>query len=70
MRDKRPLLASSEVGRDEDSAQSLQRKLEALSLEVEAFKATVEKLLKMSQSLTEREHYDAKNIAAKQVILD
>lgn len=67
VRDKRPLLASAEVGKDEDSAQSLQRKLEALNLEVEAFRATVERLSKMSQNLVDRKHYDAANVAAKQV---
>lgn len=60
-------MASGEVGKDEDSAKSLQKKLEGLGLEVEAFKATKEKLSKMAQSLVDRQHYDAENISSKQV---
>lgn len=67
MQEKRPIVTSVEIGRDEDSAQSLQRKLEGISLEVEAFKATIEKLTKMAVNLIERQHYDAENIAKKQV---
>lgn len=67
MQDKRRLLTSREIGKDEDSNQSLQKKLEALHLEVEAFKAHVERLAEMSKSLVERQHYDASNVEIKQV---
>ncbi|VEN48181.1 unnamed protein product [Callosobruchus maculatus] len=68
--DKRPFLATKEVGKDEDSAQSLQRKLEALSIEVKSFQPTIQKLGKMADSLVAREHFDANNIAATKVELD
>lgn len=60
-------MISREIGKDEDSTQSLQKKLDALNLEIQAFKANVEKLNKMSQSLVERQHYDASNVEVKQV---
>ncbi|XP_023018167.2 spectrin beta chain, non-erythrocytic 5 kst isoform X2 [Leptinotarsa decemlineata] len=62
--EKRPFLASKEVGKDEDTAQSLQRKLEALSMEVKTFQPTIQKLSKMADSLIERDHFDSENIAA------
>nr|XP_022910961.1 spectrin beta chain, non-erythrocytic 5 isoform X3 [Onthophagus taurus] len=64
--DKRPLLSSSEVGRDEDSTQTLQRKLEALSLEIDAYKPNINRLSSMSKSLLDRNHFDAKNIIEQQ----
>lgn len=67
IQDKRHLLISREIGKDEDSTQSLQKKLDALHLEIEAFKANMERLAKMAQSLVERQHYDAANVESKQV---
>lgn len=67
--DKRPFLATKEVGKDEDSAHFLQRKLEALALEVKTFQPTVTKLKDTANSLIAREHFDAANIAARQVIV-
>lgn len=68
MQDKRPLLASAEVGGDEDSAQSLQKKLEALACETKAFQETIDRLSKTSKDLIDRQHFDASNIAKKQVL--
>ncbi|KAJ8962237.1 hypothetical protein NQ318_018209 [Aromia moschata] len=68
--DKRPFLATKEVGKDEDTAQSLQRKLEALSLEVKTFQPTIVRLGKMADDLIEREHFDSNNIATTKVELD
>jgi len=67
IKEKRPFLATREVGKDEDSAQSLQRKLEALSLEIKSFKATVDKLTQAADKLIEREHFDSVNIELKKV---
>lgn len=66
--EKKPVLVSSEVGRDEDSTQTFQRKLEALKVEIESFAKTAEKLNATAISLIDRQHYDSDNIAAKQVI--
>jgi spectrin beta len=70
MREKRPLLATKEVGKDEDSAESLKRKLEAVTLEVKAFEMTISKLAQTANELIERQHYDAANIEAKKNLLD
>lgn len=66
--DKRPFLATKEVGKDEDTAQSLQRKLEALSIEVKTFQPTIQRLGQVADALVEREHFDSNNIAATKVI--
>lgn len=55
------------MGNNEDTAQSLQRKLEALSLEIKTFQPNVEKLKKAADNLIEREHFDSENIAQKKV---
>ncbi|RZC41345.1 spectrin alpha chain, non-erythrocytic 1, partial [Asbolus verrucosus] len=65
MNDKRPLLATKEVGKDEDSAESLKRKLEALTLELKAFEITITNLGQAADKLIERQHYDSVNIEAK-----
>lgn len=65
MKDKRPILTTKEVGKDEDSAQSLKRKLEALTLELKTFEVTVTKLSQTADNLIERQHYDSENIDAK-----
>ncbi|XP_063909279.1 spectrin beta chain, non-erythrocytic 1 isoform X5 [Zophobas morio] len=70
IRDKRPLLATKEVGKDEDSAESLKRKLEAVTLEVKAFEVTINKLRQTAEELIERQHYDARNIDTKKNQLD
>lgn len=61
------MLATKEVGKDEDSAESLKRKLEAVTLEVKAFEMTISKLAQTANELIERQHYDAANIEAKKV---
>lgn len=67
LNDKRPLLASTEIGKDEDSTQTLQRKLEALSCEIEAFQTTISRLASLAQNIAERQHFDTDNVQMKQV---
>lgn len=67
MREKRPSLATREVGKDEDSAESLKRKLEAIELEIKAFEVTIRKLEQTADELIERQHYDAANIEKRKV---
>ncbi|XP_050313156.1 spectrin beta chain, non-erythrocytic 1 isoform X2 [Anthonomus grandis grandis] len=67
IKEKRPFLATKEVGKDEDSAQSLQRKLEALSLEIKSFQSNVDKIKNSANNLVEREHFDSENIIEKKV---
>ncbi|ERL92196.1 hypothetical protein D910_09516 [Dendroctonus ponderosae] len=67
IKEKRPFLSTKEVGKDEDTAQSLQRKLEALTLEVQSFQPNIENIKKAADSLIEREHFDSENIAQKKM---
>lgn len=66
LKDKRPLIASKDYGKDEDSVQTLQRRLEGLACEMAAFQSTVARLSKIAANLIERQHFDAANIQAKQ----
>ncbi|XP_055716450.1 spectrin alpha chain, non-erythrocytic 1 isoform X4 [Phlebotomus papatasi] len=65
MKDKLPILASHDYGKDNDSVQSLQKKLESLQRELTAFKGNVEKIDSLAQGLIDRGHFDAENIAGK-----
>ncbi|XP_065720346.2 spectrin beta chain isoform X4 [Drosophila suzukii] len=65
MREKRPVLASSDYGRDEVSVQGHQKKLEVLQRELAAFKPSIEKVAKLATGLIERNHFDSSNIAEK-----
>ena len=44
MDDKRPLLTSTDYGKDEDSVVVLLKKLDALDLDLEAFESNMQKL--------------------------
>jgi spectrin beta len=63
------LLASNDYGRDEDSVQTLMKKLEGIERELNTFQHTLERLAKMSRDLINRSHFDSENILRKQVKL-
>ncbi|XP_052847528.1 spectrin beta chain, non-erythrocytic 5 isoform X3 [Drosophila gunungcola] len=65
MREKRPVLASSDYGRDEVSVQGHQKKLEVLQRELTAFKPSIEKVAKLATGLIERNHFDSSKIGEK-----
>lgn len=65
MREKRPQLASTDYGKDEDSVQSLQKKLDALQRELLAFNESVTRVQVLSGNLVERNHFDSANIVQK-----
>ncbi|XP_028142929.1 spectrin beta chain, non-erythrocytic 1 isoform X1 [Diabrotica virgifera virgifera] len=67
--EKRPLLATKEVGKDEDTAKSLQRKLETLSIEVKTFQKSIQRIVDAADSLIARRHFDAANIEKVKVEL-
>ncbi|XP_026745926.1 spectrin beta chain, non-erythrocytic 1 isoform X2 [Trichoplusia ni] len=60
--ERRTVLISSDVGRDEDSALALVRRLDALQREVTGFDATVGKLEKTAAGLMERATIDGEQI--------
>ncbi|XP_060523506.1 spectrin alpha chain, non-erythrocytic 1 isoform X2 [Cylas formicarius] len=65
IQERRPFLATREVGQDEDGAHSLQRKLEALTAEVKNFQPTVDRLKRVADGFIEREHFDSANVAER-----
>ncbi|XP_037820524.1 spectrin beta chain, non-erythrocytic 5 isoform X3 [Lucilia sericata] len=66
IREKRPIVVSSDYGKDELSVQSHQKKLEVLQRELQSFKPSIEKVNKLASNLVERNHFDSANIKAKQ----
>ncbi|XP_065202026.1 spectrin beta chain, non-erythrocytic 1 isoform X3 [Planococcus citri] len=66
LKEKRPIVTSLDYGKDEDSVQSLIKKLEAVERELSAFQHTVGRLSSLSQSLIDRSHFDSKNITKMQ----
>lgn len=65
MKEKYPLLAATDFGKDEDSVQSLQKKLDALQRELASFASSVDKVDKLATGLIERHHFDSTNISKK-----
>ena len=67
MSDKKPLMASEEYGKDEDSTVALIRKHENVLHELSAFKPKIADLQSESQSMLIEGHYDSEAIKNKQV---
>ncbi|XP_053697591.1 spectrin beta chain, non-erythrocytic 1 isoform X2 [Sabethes cyaneus] len=65
LREKKPIISSHDYGKDEDSASSLQKKLDALQRELVAFRPIVEKIDKLAAGLQERGHFDSEKIKVK-----
>ncbi|XP_058824690.1 spectrin beta chain, non-erythrocytic 1 isoform X6 [Topomyia yanbarensis] len=65
LREKKPIISSHDYGKDEDSASSLQKKLDAMQRELLAFRPTVEKIDKLASGLQERGHFDSDKIKTK-----
>lgn len=67
MKDKKPLVAQGEYGKDEDSTQALIKKHEAIELDIESYEARVRELGAESQRLIGKEHFDSETIQERQV---
>lgn len=65
LREKRPILTSTDYGKNEDAVQSQQKKLEALQRELASFTPSVEKVAKLAENLLERNHFDSEKIRSK-----
>lgn len=65
MREKYALFASTDYGKDEDSVQSMQKKLDALQRELTTFATSIDKVDKLASGLIERNHFDSENIKSK-----
>ncbi|KAF5308651.1 hypothetical protein FQR65_LT06112 [Abscondita terminalis] len=64
--EKKPLLASNDIGKDENSTQTLLRKLDALSCEISGFESTIKRLAQLARNISERKHFDTDNVMKKQ----
>lgn len=65
IKEKRPIFASVDYGKDEDSVQTLQKKLDSLQRELAAFQSSVVKVNKLACGLIERNHFDSATIQQK-----
>ncbi|XP_055911888.1 spectrin beta chain, non-erythrocytic 5 isoform X2 [Eupeodes corollae] len=65
IKEKRPILASQDYGRDEPSVQSHIKKLEVLHRELQSFNSSIEKVNTLATNLIERNHFDSQNINSK-----
>ncbi|XP_035225862.1 spectrin beta chain, non-erythrocytic 1-like isoform X1 [Stegodyphus dumicola] len=66
IQERKPPLISPDLGKDEDSVQSLMKKLDGLERDIHNFNNNIIKLAKLSQGLIERGHFDSENIQKKQ----
>lgn len=60
-------MTSNDFGKDEDSVQSLLKKLESVERELNTFQNNVGRLAKLSHGLVDRNHFDSLRIKEKQV---
>lgn len=63
-------MTTSDYGKDEDSVQSLLKKLEGIERDLSGFENTIDNLKRLSRGLIERHHFDSKNIAHKQADIE
>ncbi|GAB1601116.1 spectrin beta chain, non-erythrocytic 1-like isoform X2 [Argonauta hians] len=62
MKEKIPLLTTSDFGVDEDSVEILIKKLDSLERDIENFSNNIGELAAVRHSLVDKGHYDAENI--------
>ena len=67
MKEKRPLVMSTDFGTDQDSVQALLKKTDALDLDIDNFHNNVGELAALCQGLVQRKHFDSHTIQLKQV---
>ena len=68
MNDKKPMVSLEEYGKDEDTTQSLIKKHEAVTLDIETFRTKIQELVSESQRLLSSITIDERSaIAEKQV---
>jgi spectrin beta len=70
LRERRPLVTSADLGRDEDSVQALLRKTDILSLDIDNFSSKVKDTATLSDNLVKRQHFDSDNIRKKQAAVE
>ena len=70
IKEKHPQLTATDYGKDEDSVQSLLKKLEEIERDLIGFENTIGNLKKLSHGLIDRHHFDSKNIMQKQLEIE
>ena len=67
MSDKRPLVASNEYGKEEDSTVAFIKKHEGVQQELENYKSKIDELKNDSKAMISDGHYDSIAVQEKQV---
>lgn len=67
MKDKKPIAASKEYGKDEDSTLGLMKKHETFQLDLDAYRPKLDELVSESSSMISTGHYDSQAVQEKQV---
>ena len=67
IQEKLPQVSSQDFGRDETTAQSLLRKHDTVSLELESYESKVKDLQARSQAFVTADHFDLEKIQRRQV---
>ena len=70
MKEKIPALTSPDLGKDEDSVQVLQKKLDAMERDIDNFQNNIGELAALSRSLVDRAHFDSENIKIQQASVE
>ena len=70
MKEKIPALTSPDLGKDEDSVQVLQKKLDAMERDIDNFQNNIGELAALSRSLVDRGHFDSENIKTQQASVE
>ncbi|KAL4238363.1 Spectrin beta chain [Mactra antiquata] len=70
MNEKIPSLTSPDLGKDEDSVQVLQKKLDTLERDINNYKSNIDELSTLSKTLLEKEHFDSENIKLQQTSIE
>lgn len=68
MKDKKPLAASDEYGKDEDSTLGLMKKHEMFQLDLESYRPKIKELETEATAMINGGHYDSTALQQKQVI--
>lgn len=63
MRERLPLVANHDAGKDQAAAESHLRRLTTLENDVNKFATEVERLRKATEAMLAREHFDATNVS-------
>ncbi|XP_043236847.1 spectrin beta chain, non-erythrocytic 2-like isoform X8 [Amphibalanus amphitrite] len=70
MRERKPLLTSSDTGKDRDAVTSLTKKLDLVERDINNYNQVIAKLSQLCQRLSDRAHFDTEQMRARQARLE